>query len=259
MGVLNVTPDSFSDGGQFNDVSAAAMHGLQLWRDGAAIVDVGGESTRPGYTRVEDAEQIRRTVPVIAALRAASNVLLSIDTTRAAVARAALDAGADLVNDTSALADDDALAKVVAATGCQVVLMHRFVPARAPHDRRDVMATIVENLAQRVDHATRGGIDRTQIVVDPGLGFGTRADDVPLILARIAELRQLDCPILAGPSRKSFLQSLTGRAVGERAFGTAAAVAALALAGVDCVRVHDVSAMRDVVLVASAIRAGGRA
>lgn len=258
MGVLNVTPDSFSDGGQFEDAATAIAHGVRLAREGAAIVDIGGESTRPGYTKVSDAEQIRRTVPVIAALREQTNVLLSIDTTRAAVARAALDAGADLVNDTSALSDDAALCEVIAESGCQVVLMQRFTPPRGANDHRDVVVAIIESLAQRIAYANDRGIDRTQIVVDPGLGFGTRADDVPVILARIDELRQLDCPLVVGPSRKSFLQNLTGKPVGERAFGTAAAVAALALAGVECVRVHDVAAMRDVVQVAAAILAGGR-
>jgi dihydropteroate synthase len=258
MGVLNVTPDSFSDGGRFVAVEAAVAHGIDLARQGAAVVDVGGESTRPGYTPVPAAEQVRRTVPVLAALRARTSALLSIDTTRAEVARAALAAGADLVNDTSALADDDELAEVVAAAGCQVVLMHRFTPARSVHDDRDPVTAVLETLSRRIEHAARRGIGRGKIVVDPGLGFGSRADDVPVLIARIDELRQLDCPLLVGPSRKSFLQAFTGRAVGAREFGTAAAVAALALAGVECVRVHDVAAMRDVVQVAAAIRAGGR-
>jgi dihydropteroate synthase len=259
MGVLNVTPDSFFDGGRYRDVDAAVAHGVELARQGAAVIDVGGESTRPGYVRVADDEQIRRTVPVLTGLRAQTEALLSIDTTRAAVARAALAAGADLVNDTSALGEDDELAGVVSDAGCQIVLMHRFSPPRTARDEGDVVVAVLENLARRVQAACRAGIDRTQILVDPGLGFGTRADDVPVLIARIGELRQLDCPILVGPSRKSFLEALTGRAAAERAFGTAAAVAALALLGVECVRVHDVAAMVDVVKVSAAIRAGGQA
>lgn len=256
MGVLNVTPDSFSDGGRFPTVDAAAEHGERLAREGAAIVDVGGESTRPGHVPVPAEEQIARVVPVIAALRARSDVLISIDTTLAAVARAALAAGADLVNDTTALSDPE-LAEVVAAAGCPIVLMHRFTPPRGPDDAGDPVAAIADALAARVEYAVARGIDRSRILLDPGLGFGTRADDVPRIIARIGELRRLGLPLVVGPSRKSFLGALTGRPVDEREFATAAAVAALALAGIECVRVHDVRSMRDVVLVAEAIAAGG--
>lgn len=258
MGVLNVTPDSFSDGGRFAEIAAATTHGLSLVRDGAAIVDVGGESTRPGYVPVSADEQIRRTVPVITDLRRGTDALISIDTTRAAVAEAALAAGADIVNDTSALSEDDELAEVVAHRGCKIVLMHRFTPPRSAHDESSVVAGILEGLSERIRYATQRGIDRTQIIVDPGIGFGTRPGDVPEIMARIAELRQLDCPLLVGPSRKSFLHELTGRAVGARDFGTAAAVAALTLAGVEVLRVHDVAAMLDVVRVAAAIRTRGQ-
>lgn len=258
MGVVNVTPDSFSDGGRFVDPGAAVGHGLELASAGATVLDVGGESTRPGYEPVAAEEQIRRIEPVIAELRPRTAAWISVDTTRASVARAALAAGADIVNDTSALTEDDELAEVVAASGCWIVLMHRFSPPRRRDDDGCVVAAILEGLSRRIDHATRRGIDRTKIIVDPGLGFGTRPDDAPRILARITELRQLDCPMLVGPSRKSFLGALTGRAVAEREFGTAAAVAALTLAGVELLRVHDVAAMLDVVKVANAILAGGR-
>ncbi|MEZ5962996.1 MAG: dihydropteroate synthase [Planctomycetota bacterium] len=254
MGILNVTPDSFSDGGRFADHALAAAHGTALARAGAAVIDVGGESTRPGYTPVADEEQIRRTVPAIAILRQETDALISIDTTRSAVAEAALAAGADLVNDTSALQEDAGLADVIAASGCQVVLMHRFAPPRSAADRGPALAEIRDALAARVEFAQRRGIAQDRIVVDPGIGFGTRADDVPAILAHIEDLRSLGCPLLVGPSRKSFLQPLTEKPVGERAFGTAAAVAALTLAGVELLRVHDVAAMLDVVRVAAAIR-----
>lgn len=257
MGVLNVTPDSFSDGGRFLHHEAAAVHGVALARAGAAVIDVGGESTRPGYTPTPVDEQIRRTTSVIERLRRQADALISIDTTRAAVARSALAAGADIVNDTSALREDEELAEVVAEAGCQIVLMHRFVPARTDADRGSAMAAIVDSLGERVEHARQRGIPRENIIVDPGIGFGTRPIDAPEILARIDELRRLGCPLLVGPSRKSFLQALTGRVVGERDFGTAAVVAAMTLAGVELLRVHDVAAMLDVVRVATAIRHGG--
>ncbi len=258
MGVLNVTPDSFSDGGRFGDPVAAIMAGVAMADAGAAIVDVGGESTRPGYRPVPPRVQIERIVPVIAGLRAATPALISVDTTRAEVAAAAIAAGADIVNDTMALNEDPALADVVVESGASLVLMHRFTPPRTAADQGDVVADVAAGLGAGRDRALARGVDPTRLYLDPGLGFGTRPDDVPILIARIAELRRLGCPLVVGPSRKSFLQHLTGRAVGERLAGTAAAVAALALAGVEIVRVHDVAAMHDVVLVASAIRAGGR-
>jgi len=257
MGVLNVTPDSFSDGGRFTDPAAAVAHGLALVQAGAVIVDVGGESTRPGHAPVAAKEQIRRVLPVIEALHA-QGVRTSIDTTRAEVAAAAVAAGAELVNDVSALQEDPALAEVVADTGCSVVLMHRFAPPRTRADRADPLAAILATLAARVDHAVAMGIAHSRIIVDPGIGFGTRADDVPVILSRIGALRQLGCPVLVGPSRKSFLQALTGRPVGEREFATAAVVAAMTLAGVELLRVHAVAAMLDVVRVASALKTAGQ-
>lgn len=258
MGVLNVTPDSFSDGGQHLDPGAAIAAGLAMLDDGATILDVGGESTRPGYRPVPPAEQVGRVVPVIAGLRRRTDAPISVDTTWAEVAAAALDAGADIVNDTSALADDPTLADLVAGRGAGLILMHRFTPPRAAGDGGDVVAAVAANLTARRDAALARGVSASRLFLDPGLGFGTRADDVPGLIARIGELHRLGCPLVVGPSRKSFLQHLTGRPVAERLAGTAAAVTALVLAGVEIVRVHDVAAMHDVVLVAAAIRAGGR-
>ncbi|MHC5071371.1 MAG: dihydropteroate synthase [Planctomycetota bacterium] len=236
MGVVNVTPDSFSDGGRFLDPEAAIAQGLRMVREGADVLDVGGESTRPGYVPVAPAQQLERILPVIAGLRQQVDVPISVDTTRAVVAAAALDAGT-------------------------VVLMHRFVPSRkqtsGPPSGRDMVALLVRNLAARLQEATSHGIREDRIVLDPGIGFGTRSQDNLELLARIGMLQHLQRPLLAGPSRKSFLGELTGKPPAERVAATAAAVTALALAGVEIVRVHDVAEMVDVVHVADAIRLAG--
>lgn len=258
MGVINVTPDSFSDGGRFLDPDAAIVHGLTLAREGADVLDVGGESTRPGHERVSPEDQLARVLPVIEGLRGQVDIPLSVDTTRATVAAAALDAGADWINDTSALTEDPEMADLCADRNCTVVLMHRFVPdlkaASGPPTGKDMVARLVQDLATRLERASSRGIQKERIVLDPGLGFGTRAADNPQILARIHMLEELSQPLLVGPSRKSFLGELTGRPPAERLWATAAAVTALALAGVEIVRVHDVGAMVDVVRVADAIR-----
>ncbi len=263
MGVINVTPDSFSDGGQFLDPEAAITQGLRMVADGADVLDVGGESTRPGYHRVEPAQQLERILPVIEGLRPQVDVPISVDTSRATVAAAALDAGADWVNDTTALTEDPEMADLCADRGCTVVLMHRFEPdlgqSQDPPSGAEMVALLVSDLARRLREAVSGGIREDRIVLDPGLGFGTRAHDNPEILARIDMLRPLQRPLLAGPSRKSFLGEITGKPPAERLPATAAAVTALALAGVEIVRVHDVAEMVDVVRVADAIRGGGAA
>ncbi|MHC4516345.1 MAG: dihydropteroate synthase [Planctomycetota bacterium] len=261
MGVVNVTPDSFSDGGRFLDPEAAIAQGLRMVREGADVLDVGGESTRPGYVPVAPAQQLERILPVIAGLRQQVDVPISVDTTRAVVAAAALDAGADWVNDTTALQEDPEMAELCADRGCTVVLMHRFVPSRkqtsGPPSGRDMVALLVRNLAARLQEATSHGIREDRIVLDPGIGFGTRSQDNLELLARIGMLQHLQRPLLAGPSRKSFLGELTGKPPAERVAATAAAVTALALAGVEIVRVHDVAEMVDVVHVADAIRLAG--
>lgn len=261
MGVLNLTPDSFSDGGLLDSVEAAVQRGLELVEAGADVLDLGGESTRPHYRPVPPETQLRRVMPVLEALRPRVPCPISIDTTRAAVAEAALAAGADWINDTSALAEDAEMAGVVASHGCPVVLMHRFDPPRTaadpPPSRGSVMGRIVARLGERVAHATASGIGESRILLDPGVGFGTLAADNPVIHAHVDDLRVLEKPLVVGPSRKSFLGQLTGRPTSERLAATAACVAALALRGVEIVRVHDVAAMRDVVAVADAIRRAG--
>jgi dihydropteroate synthase len=257
MGVLNVTPDSFSDGGSYLDPEAAAARGIALVRAGASVLDIGGESTRPGHTPVAAAEQIRRIVPVLEVLRPRIDVPISIDTTLAAVAAAALAAGADWVNDISALRGDPRMAPLVAEAGCPIVLMHAFVPPRQA-GAGDPVAAIEAGLRERMAAAHAAGIDPSRILLDPGLGFGTLPQDNVTILARIDRLRGLGRPLVVGPSRKSFLGHLTGKDVSQRLMGTAACVAALALAGVELVRVHDVEALLDVVTVCDAIAAEGR-
>jgi len=261
MGVVNVTPDSFSDGGAFLDPDQAIAHGLALAEQGADILDIGGESTRPGYDRVSAQEQIARTRPVITGLREHTEVPISIDTTRAAVAAAALEAGADWINDTTALSQDPELAAVAVEHDCPVVLMHRFDPPRDPAKGsrpHDVAEQIVDNLARRVRFATDQGIDPQRIILDPGLGFGTLYQDNLILMADISPLRRLPHPWLFGPSRKSFVGEMTGKPALERVHGTAATVAILAMQGVEVLRVHDVAAMVDAVKVADHLRAMAR-
>lgn len=261
MGVVNVTPDSFSDGGAFVDPERAIEHGLALAAEGADILDIGGESTRPGYTPTTVEEQIARTRPVIEGLRRQTAVPISIDTTRAAVAIAALQAGADWINDTTALTEDPELAAVAVQHACPVVLMHRFDPPRdstTTSPPQTVAESIVQDLGQRVRFATGQGIDPQRIILDPGLGFGTLFEDNLLLMADISPLRRLPFPWLVGPSRKSFIGEMTGKPASERLHGTAAAVAILAMQGVEVLRVHDVAAMVDVVKVADHLRRVGR-
>lgn len=258
MGVLNVTPDSFSDGGRFLARDAAVEHGLRLFEDGADVVDVGGESTRPGGAeRVPVAEEIRRVVPVIEALRAAGAGPLSIDTTRAEVAREALAAGADLVNDVSGFGFDPQMAPLVAETAVPAVLMHlrgEFATMHARPRYDDVVTEVAAELRERMAAAGRAGVRAEQLVADPGLGFAKAAEHSLEVLRRLPELAAaLDRPLLVGPSRKSFIGAVLDLPVGERLLGTAAAVAACVLGGAHIVRVHDVREMAQVVRVCDAI------
>lgn len=239
MGILNVTPDSFSDGGALPTPEAAARRAAELVAQGADLLDLGGESTRPGHTPVPAEEEIRRVVPAVAAIRAALPLaVLSIDTSKAAVAREALAAGADLVNDVSALGDQ-AMAGVVRSAGCALVLM-RHRPLRGP----DVVAAAREQLDTAVVSAVAQGIPEEALVVDPGLGFGDPpGGDVQANLALLQASRQMGGgrPVLVGASRKRFLGTLTGEAVAERRVGSSVAAALLAVqGGAAIVRVHDV-------------------
>lgn len=258
MGVLNVTPDSFSDGGRFTDADAALAHGLALFESGADVVDVGGESTRPGSVeRVPVEEELRRVVPVVARLKAAGAGLLSVDTSRAEVARAALDAGAEMVNDVSGLGFDPGMVPLLAERGVPAVLMHLrgdFAGMHQPQAYADVAGEIAGELAAAVARAEAGGVGRSQLILDPGLGFSKDAAQTLEALRRLPELHALGRPLLVGPSRKSFIGRLLDAAPGERLMGTAAAVAAAVFAGAHLVRVHDVHEMVQVARVCDALR-----
>jgi dihydropteroate synthase len=260
MGVVNVTPDSFSDGGAFGDTAAAIAHGGALVADGADIVDVGGESTRPGAAPVPAKEEAARVLPVVRALAGA--VTVSVDTYKAEVAAAALDAGAELVNDISGGTLDPELLRVVARHQAYLILGHlRGTPADMNAHARygDVTREVMRELHDRVDAAVAAGVPRARILVDPGIGFAKSGAHNLELLARLGELGALGCAIVVGASRKSFLGALTGRAAGERELATAAANAAAILGGAQVVRVHDVGAQRDAVAVADAIRQRRRA
>ena len=261
MGVLNVTPDSFSDGGAYLRPDAAVAHGLALFQAGADVVDVGGESTRPGgAAAVAVDEECRRVLPVLRGLRERGAGLLSIDTTKAAVARAALDAGADLVNDVSGFRFDPAMAPLVAERRVPAVVMHLRGDFESMH-REPRYANVVEEVAAELRdtlaRAERAGVPRSSLIVDPGLGFAKDAGHSLELLRRLPELAALDRPLLVGPSRKSFIGRLLGLPVEGRLLGTAATVAACVLGGAHIVRVHDVPQMIEVTRVCDAIRGEG--
>jgi dihydropteroate synthase len=256
MGVLNVTPDSFSDGGEFFDTQKAVEHGLNMAAEGAAIIDVGGESTRPGSEPVSIEQQIERVVPVIEQLCMKINVPFSIDTYTVEVARAALDAGAAIINDITAFSDE-AMAELAAEREVPVVLMHmQGTPATMQTEPKyeDVVGEILEFLLGRAKRAEQSGIPQERIFIDPGIGFGKTLEHNLLLLKNIHKFVASGYRVLVGTSRKSFIGGITGRKnPAERIFGTAATVALCAAAGVSIVRVHDVAEMMDVVKVINAI------
>lgn len=255
MGVLNVTPDSFSDGGRFVRVERAVDHALQMIRAGAQLIDVGGESTRPGAEEVGDAEEIARVVPIVRAL-ASSPAIVSVDTSKATVMRAAIDAGASLINDVRALREEGAL-EAVASSDVGVCLMHmQGEPRTMQADPRygDVVAEVRDFLAERVDACVERGIRPERICIDPGIGFGKRLEHNLQLLAAIPDLLVLQRPLLIGVSRKSMFASLLGRPVHERMAGSIAVASAAALAGAHILRVHDVAETVDAMKVVAALK-----
>jgi len=260
MGVLNVTPDSFSDGGQFQQVDAAIAQARYLIESGADILDLGGQSTRPQAVEISLEEEMERVLPVVQAIRQESDIPISIDTTRAAVALAAIANGADLVNDISGATFDAEMLSTVAALGVPIVLMHmRGTPQTMQQltDYQDVVAAINTFLQERINAAIACGISLSHIAIDPGIGFAKTANQNLEILRRLPELRQLGCPLLVGTSRKSFIGKILNQPdPKQRGWGTAASCCAAIAGSADILRVHDVREMRDVCRVADAIWRG---
>jgi dihydropteroate synthase len=254
MGIVNVTPDSFSDGGEFLAADAAVAHGRELLAAGADIVDVGGESTRPGAAEVPADEEIERVLPVVEAL-AGEGATVSIDTSKAVVAEAALEAGAAIVNDVTALADPR-MAPVCAERGPEVILMHMKGTPRTMQDDpvyADVVTDVRDFLAARIGFALEAGIAEERIWVDPGIGFGKRVEHNLELIARLGELSELGRPIVVGASRKTFIGRVTGRDVSDRLGGSIAAVVLGLSRGADVLRVHDVAETLQAVRVAERI------
>ena len=252
MGVVNVTPDSFSDGGRFASAESAAAHARMLEAEGADLLDIGGESSRPGSEPVSLDEELRRVIPAVEAIAASARVPISVDTTKAEVARRAIASGASIINDVSGLTDDPDLARVVADTGAGVVLMHMpGNPRTMQVDPRynDVVAEIYEYLARRIEATEAAGIPRPRIALDPGIGFGKTFEHNLLLLRNLRRFASLGCALLIGTSRKGFLGKITGRPLDQRATASVVSSLAAAVNGASVVRVHDVGPMADAVKV----------
>ena len=257
MGILNVTTDSFSDGGLFFDKGIAINHALEMEAAGADIIDIGGESTRPGAEPVLPEDELNRVIPVIEAIRSASDVCVSIDTYKADVAEKAITAGANIVNDISGLQFDESMANVVKNNNVPVVIMHiKGTPREMQKDPHydDLMQEVVAYFQERVEFCRQRGIKKGNIILDPGIGFGKRSQDNFELLRELKQIADLGYPVLSGPSRKSFIGLTLDLPVDERVEGTAAAVTASILNGAKIVRVHDVQEMKRVVTIADNIR-----
>jgi dihydropteroate synthase len=255
MGVVNVTPDSFSDGGLYLDPEAAVAHGRELAEQGAEILDVGGESTRPGADEVAEDEELRRVVPVIEGLNGVDAVI-SIDTSKLAVAEAALDAGASIVNDVTAMRHAPEIGALCAERGVGLVLMHMLGDPRSMQENPvygDVVDEVKAFLAERVEAAVGAGVEEEKIWVDPGIGFGKTLEHNLELLRRLRELRELGRPIVIGTSRKSFIGKIDGSDPGDRIGGTIASSVLAAADGADVLRVHDVVEVRQAITVADAV------
>ncbi|MDP2983933.1 MAG: dihydropteroate synthase [Candidatus Latescibacter sp.] len=256
MGILNVTPDSFSDGGKYFDAERATARALEIQEDGADILDIGGESSRPGAEPVSIEDELARVTPVLEAIMPRISIPVSIDTTRAAVAERALGLGASMVNDISALSFDPRMADVVCSYGCPVVLMHMAGNPRtmqkSPH-YKNVVEEILQFFHDRISYAVECDIPRSRIFVDPGIGFGKTVEHNLSILRQIGRFHETGCPILIGASRKKMIELITGAPLEERDWGTAALTAWCVFQGVEIQRVHSVKAMRQVCAMAAAL------
>lgn len=258
MGIVNVTPDSFYDGGQYAQPEQAVAHALELVEQGADILDIGAESTRPGARPVSEQDELARVIPVVAELARRVTVPISVDTTKSKVARQALDAGASIINDVSALRFDGEMATVIARSGAGVVLMHMLgtpqTMQKSPH-YENVAEEVGHFLDERMQAAQQAGIARTNIVLDPGIGFGKLLVHNLDLLNQLSSFAMLNRPLLVGLSRKAFIGQIVDRPVEQREWGTAAAVALAVERGAQILRVHDVEIMADVVKVAAAVKA----
>lgn len=255
MGVINTTPDSFSDGGQFDTTEKAFQHAQQLIKDGADILDVGGESTRPGSRNVDLDEEIDRTVPLIKAIRGVSDIPISIDTSKPEIMRLAVEAGASMVNSIWALQQDNSL-ELAAELGIQVCLMHMQGTPETMQENpsyTDVVAEVMDFLQQRIDAAINAGIDQHNIIVDPGFGFGKTLRHNLLLLKSLGRFKSLGVPLLVGLSRKSMIGTILDKPVDQRLYGSISSAVIAAMQGADIVRVHDVSQTIDAVAMVNAL------
>jgi dihydropteroate synthase len=255
MGIVNVTPDSFSDGGQFHEIDRAVEHALRLADEGAEILDIGGESTRPYSTPVDAAEELRRVVPVVERVAKRTSVPISIDTSKAAVARAAIDAGAEIINDVTALTGDNEMIEVARQSGAGVCAMHmRGTPQTMQDDPtyKDVVQDVLNYLAQRRDALVEAGIERERLCLDPGVGFGKTHEHNLALASNAWRLHELGCPILVGHSRKGFIAKVIGDKDADRTPGTIGVACSLAAQGIQIVRVHDVAAVRQALMLFTA-------
>jgi dihydropteroate synthase len=260
MGILNVTPDSFSNDGIYNDVDKAVRHAEMIAEQGADIIDIGGESTRPGAAPITAEEEIKRTIPVIKRIAKSIDLPISIDTKKSEVARLALDNGASLVNDITGLESDEKIGSLVARSKAKVVLMHIKGTSLTMQNNpiyENLIQEIKEKLKRLIEKAEEAGIKKENIIIDPGLGFGKTAEHNLEILNQLYEFKELGQPILVGPSRKSFIGKLLGTEPDKRIFGTAASVAIAIKNGADIIRVHDVKEIKQVAILADAIVRGG--
>ncbi len=253
MGILNVTPDSFSDGGRFNSMDKALFHAKEMISEGVDIIDVGGESTRPGHTMISDEEEISRVVPVIERLKSEFDVPISLDTYKGKVAKAGIEAGADLINDVWGLKYDDILAGVIAEYGVPCCLMHN----RNNTDYHDFIAEVKEDLQQTIDIAKAAGIEDEKIILDPGIGFGKTCEHNLVMLNNLEVLHCFNYPLLLGASRKRFIGTILDAEVDDRAVGTAATTVVAVMKNYAFVRVHDVKVNLQALKVAEAIKRSG--
>ena len=257
MGILNVTPDSFSDGGKFLDEKAAIERALQMADEGADIIDIGAESTRPGSFGVSTEEEIKRAIPIIKKLSKKLDIPISIDTSKHEVALRAVNEGASIINDITGLKGDPSMAKIAAETGVAICVMHikgtpRTMQQNPVYD--DLISEVIAGLAESVDIATNAGVESDKIIIDPGIGFGKTPEHNFSIINRLQELKELGKPVLIGTSRKSFIGKVLDREANDRLMGTAATCAVAIMNGADIIRVHDVSDMLDVARVADALK-----